>query len=65
MRKLKDEIMAKNEQIALLERQIADSLISSHNKMDTVELSQASLAPSHCDCSFPFSRSPNLCSLFF
>ncbi|XP_057983387.1 kinesin-like protein KIN-7K, chloroplastic [Malania oleifera] len=41
MRKLSDEIKGKNEQIALLEKQIADSIITSHNKMDKLEISQS------------------------
>lgn len=44
MRKVKDEIRAKNEQIALLEKQIEESLISSHSKMDSMEISEVSLA---------------------
>ena len=42
MRKLNDEIKGKNEQIALLEKQIADSIAASHNKMDKLEISQVS-----------------------
>lgn len=41
MRKLNDEIKGKNEQIALLEKQIADSIAASHNKMDKLEISQS------------------------
>ncbi|KAK9290950.1 hypothetical protein L1049_009130 [Liquidambar formosana] len=41
IRKLNDEIKGKNEQIALLEKQIADSIISSHNNMDKLEVSQS------------------------
>lgn len=41
---MKDEIKEKNEQIALLEKQIADSINASHNQMDKLELSQVSLA---------------------
>nr|XP_048321339.1 kinesin-like protein KIN-7K, chloroplastic isoform X2 [Ziziphus jujuba var. spinosa] len=41
MRKLKDEIKAKNEQIALLEKQIADSMNASHNKIDSLEISHS------------------------
>ncbi|KAE8125316.1 hypothetical protein FH972_020140 [Carpinus fangiana] len=41
IKKLKDEIREKNEQIALLEKQIADSINASHNKMDQLELSQS------------------------
>ncbi|PON56310.1 Kinesin-like protein [Trema orientale] len=40
MRKLKDEMKAKNEQIALLEKQIEDSIISSQHNMDTFDVSQ-------------------------
>lgn len=40
MRKLKDEINAKNEQLTLLEKQIADSINVVHNTMDNLELSQ-------------------------
>ena len=43
MRKLKDEINAKNEQITLLEKQIADSINVVHNGMDNLELSQVSI----------------------
>lgn len=42
MRKLKEEIKAKNEQIALLEKQIVDSFVASQNKMDSLEISQVS-----------------------
>lgn len=41
MRKLKEEIKAKNEQIAFLEKQIA-VIIASQNKMDSLEISQVS-----------------------
>lgn len=41
IKKLKDEIKEKNEQIALLEKQIADSINASHNQMDKLELSQS------------------------
>ncbi|BFG38306.1 hypothetical protein CerSpe_245800 [Prunus speciosa] len=41
MRKLKDEIKAKNEQIALLEKKIAESFIVSPNKLDQLEISQS------------------------
>lgn len=44
MKRLKDEIKEKNEQIALLEKQISDSINASHNKMDNFELSQVNLA---------------------
>ncbi|KAH7854696.1 hypothetical protein Vadar_016880 [Vaccinium darrowii] len=40
IRKLNDEIRRKNEQIALLEKRIDDSVLSSHDKMDNVEASQ-------------------------
>ncbi|KAF8019827.1 hypothetical protein BT93_G0501 [Corymbia citriodora subsp. variegata] len=40
MKKLNDEIKVKNEQIALLEKQIADSIIASHDKMGKHEVSQ-------------------------
>lgn len=43
IRKLNDEIRRKNEQIALLEKRIDDSVLSSHDKMDNVEASQVSL----------------------
>ena len=43
MRKLKDEINAKNEQLTLLEKQIADSINVVHNGMDNLELSQVSI----------------------
>lgn len=42
MRKLKDEIKAKNEQIALLEKKIAESSIVSPTKMDQMEISHVS-----------------------
>ncbi|KAF5938205.1 hypothetical protein HYC85_025711 [Camellia sinensis] len=41
IRKLNDEIRTKNEQIALLEKQIADSINDSNSKMDNVEASQS------------------------
>ncbi|KAF3442671.1 hypothetical protein FNV43_RR16587 [Rhamnella rubrinervis] len=41
MRKLIEEINAKNEQIAFLEKQIADYIIASQNKMDSLEISQS------------------------
>ncbi|XP_062112160.1 kinesin-like protein KIN-7K, chloroplastic isoform X1 [Humulus lupulus] len=41
MRKLKDEMMAKNEQIALLEKQIGDSTISPQHTMDAFEASNS------------------------
>ncbi|KAF5750647.1 P-loop containing nucleoside triphosphate hydrolases superfamily protein isoform 1 [Tripterygium wilfordii] len=41
MRRLTDEIKVKNEQIALLEKQIADSIMIPHNKMDEIEMSQS------------------------
>ncbi|KAI5560590.1 hypothetical protein POPTR_016G060400v4 [Populus trichocarpa] len=40
MKKLSDEIKVKNAQIALLEKQIADSIMASHNNMDNLEASQ-------------------------
>uniref|UniRef100_A0A2N9FZR6 Kinesin motor domain-containing protein n=1 Tax=Fagus sylvatica TaxID=28930 RepID=A0A2N9FZR6_FAGSY len=40
MKKLREEIKTKNEQIALLEKQIADSINASHNKMDNLDFSQ-------------------------
>ncbi|XP_030482197.2 kinesin-like protein KIN-7K, chloroplastic [Cannabis sativa] len=43
MRKLKDEMMAKNEQIALLEKQIGDSILSPQNKMDCFEVSTSTI----------------------
>ena len=42
IKKLKDEIKRKNEQITLLEKHIADSIISSHDRIDNVEASQVS-----------------------
>ena len=45
MKKLSDEIKVKSEQIALLENQIADSMMTSHNSMDNLEASRVSLAP--------------------
>ncbi|XP_022766849.1 kinesin-like protein KIN-7K, chloroplastic isoform X2 [Durio zibethinus] len=41
MKKLSDEIRGKNEQIALLEKQIADSIMVSHTEMDKSEISQS------------------------
>lgn len=41
IRKLSDEIKGKSEQIALLEKQIADSILTCHNKMDKSEVSQS------------------------
>lgn len=41
IKKLRDEIKGKNEQIALLEKQIADSIMTSHNTMDNSEVSQS------------------------
>lgn len=41
LQKLNDEIKGKNEQIAFLEKQIADSIVASHNKMDKLEISQS------------------------
>ncbi|GFY99842.1 P-loop containing nucleoside triphosphate hydrolases superfamily protein [Actinidia rufa] len=41
IKKLKDDIKRKNEQIALLEKHIADSIISSHDRIDNVEASQS------------------------
>lgn len=40
MKKLNDEINVKNEQIALLEKQIADSIVAPHDKMGKHEVSQ-------------------------
>ncbi|XP_073266173.1 kinesin-like protein KIN-7K, chloroplastic isoform X4 [Populus alba] len=40
MKNLSDEIKVKNEQIALLEKQIADSIMASHNSMANLEASQ-------------------------
>uniref|UniRef100_A0A2P2LDK2 Kinesin-like protein n=1 Tax=Rhizophora mucronata TaxID=61149 RepID=A0A2P2LDK2_RHIMU len=40
MKKLSEEIKVKNDQIALLENQITDSIMSSHNKMGKLEISQ-------------------------
>ncbi|KAK9156618.1 hypothetical protein Scep_003192 [Stephania cephalantha] len=41
IRKLNDEIMVKNQQISSLEKQIAASIFSSPNKMDSVDMSQS------------------------
>lgn len=71
MKNLKDEIMGKNEQIALLEKQITDSIVlASHKKIDNFELSHVNLSfPS--SCSFLFYLKSKLmlhvvscCSLF-
>ncbi|XVE75755.1 hypothetical protein DITRI_Ditri12bG0118200 [Diplodiscus trichospermus] len=40
MKMLRDEIRGKDEQIASLERQIADAIMVSHNKMEKSEISQ-------------------------
>ncbi|KDP34477.1 hypothetical protein JCGZ_12760 [Jatropha curcas] len=40
MKRLRDEIKVKNEQIALLEKQITDSIMTSESKMDKLEMSQ-------------------------
>lgn len=44
MRKLKDEIRAKNEQIALLEKQIADAVAANYDNMNKSEMAQVSAA---------------------
>ncbi|GAY32710.1 hypothetical protein CUMW_003770 [Citrus unshiu] len=44
IKKLRDEIKGKNDQIALLEKQIADSIMTSHNTMDNSEVSQVKAA---------------------
>ena len=44
MRKLREEIRSKSEQIAFLEKQIADTATSNYDKMDKSELSQVSFA---------------------
>lgn len=63
---MKDEIKEKNEQIAFLDKQIADSINASHNTMDQLELSQVSLAFLLVAlAAFPFLRSQNLCCLLF
>ncbi|OMO73015.1 hypothetical protein CCACVL1_17494 [Corchorus capsularis] len=41
IRRLSDEVRGKNEQIALLEKQIADSILVSHTKMDKSEISRS------------------------
>ncbi|GMI63354.1 kinesin 7.3 [Hibiscus trionum] len=41
MKRLSDEIRGKNEQIALLEKQIAESILVSPNKMEKSEISQS------------------------
>lgn len=41
IKKLRDEIKGKSEQIALLEKQIADSIMTSNNTMDNSEVSQS------------------------
>lgn len=46
IRTLKDEIRMKNEQIASLEMQIAESIISPSDKMDNQEETVVSLASS-------------------
>lgn len=64
MKNLKDEIMGKNEQIALLEKQITDSIVASHKKIDSFELSNVSLV-SLLVVAFYFLPSPNLCCMLF
>uniref|UniRef100_A0A803LFQ3 Kinesin motor domain-containing protein n=1 Tax=Chenopodium quinoa TaxID=63459 RepID=A0A803LFQ3_CHEQI len=44
MRKLREEIRAKNEQIASLEKQIADTVAANYDKMDNSEMSQVKIA---------------------
>lgn len=44
IRKLREEIRAKNEQIASLEKQIADTVAANYDKMDDSEMSQVSAA---------------------
>lgn len=51
IRKLNDDIKGKNEQISLLEKQIADSIAASHNKMDKLEISQVSSVSKSCTSS--------------
>ncbi|XP_044500590.1 kinesin-like protein KIN-7K, chloroplastic isoform X2 [Mangifera indica] len=41
IKKLRDEIICKNKQISLLEKQIANSIITSHDTMDNSEVSQS------------------------
>ncbi|KAM7271631.1 hypothetical protein ACFE04_030845 [Oxalis oulophora] len=41
MKMINNEIKAKNEQISLLEKQIADSIMASHDKMDKTEISRS------------------------
>ncbi|XP_044508793.1 kinesin-like protein KIN-7K, chloroplastic isoform X2 [Mangifera indica] len=41
IKKLRHEIKGKNEQISMLEKQIADSIMASHNTMDNSEVSQS------------------------
>ena len=66
MKKLSDEIRGKNEQIALLEKQIADSIMVSHNKMDKSEISQVSSACIiGCIGDLLLPATPSLCFFFF
>lgn len=68
MRKLKDEMKAKNDQIALLEKQIEDSIFSAQHKMDTFDVSQVSFALSLSGwlyISVVFFPSSNMCGIFF
>lgn len=44
MRKLREEIRAKNEQIASLEKQIADTVVANYDKMEKSEMSLVSAA---------------------
>lgn len=44
MKRLNDEIKVKNEQISLLENQIANSIMAAHDRIDNLEVSQVSLA---------------------
>lgn len=65
IRKLSDEIKGKSEQIALLEKQIADSIMTCHNKMDKSEVSQVSLVSLlFADHFCLFIENPVLCFFF-
>ena len=66
MKRLSDEIRGKNEQIALLEKQIANSIMVSHNKMDKSEISQVSSACIIGSIGYlPLPATPSLCSFIW
>lgn len=52
IKNLRNEISSKNEQIALLEKQIADSVVASQGKVDSPKVSQVNLSDlnHYCGC---------------